>query len=316
MLTLHDILFGVVLPFVLAGLILLLARMTNQRRPWAGPLAIGLAFSVGFGCVEGSAHLFPPASAVPWLFYLGLLFTLAGLLDATVRMPMWIRALIVGLATVLGAGLLLRFNFTNHVWDASNGSAWLIAIGIVAAIWWICFEFTAAEGGVLMPLGGVFICGIAGLVVMLVADQTVGQALGAMAIALAAAAAVVGWFKSTSLGRGTSAVVAGAGVCALAAAYFVSGVPIVDLSLIVIAPLALAAGSWLPLKNRRPWLRVVVRLMIVLVPLIIALGLAIAQFRKEAAENSADPYALAPSAYWGPLCYATPARCSAHVAAT
>jgi hypothetical protein len=296
MLTRNDILFGVVLPFVLSGALLKVPRLLRCWGYWTGPLAVGVAFTAGFGCIEGSAHLFPfpPRSAIPWLFYLGLFFTLVGLLDAGVKIPKWVRPIIVFVAMGAGAGVLLRFQFVNHVWDAMQGSAWLMGIAGVGVVWWWCFESAAGEGGIVLPLGAMFITGIGGLVVMLVADQTVGQALGAMAVALAAAAAVVGWFGDVSLVRGTAVVVAGMGACALAAAYFVSDVPIVDLSLVAIAPLLLAGGIWLPMGNLRPWLRISIRLVIVLVPLGIALGLAVAQFQREALEKSSDPYSMEP----------------------
>jgi hypothetical protein len=299
MLTTSDILCGVVLPLVLSGVILVATSLTKGRHLWAGPLAIGAGYSIGFGCIEGIGHLFPPASAVPWLFHLGLLFTLVGLLDSAVRMPTWLRVLVIFVATVLGTGLLLRFNFINQTWDALHGAAWLIAIAIVATIWWCCFEYASVEPRILMPLGAMFITGIPGLVVMLVADQTVGQALGALATSLAAAAGVVGWFKQVSLARGTAVVISGVGVCALAAAYFVSGVPIADLSLIAITPLLLAAGRWLPGAKRRPWLHFAIRLSIVLVPLGVALALAVRQFQREAVEKSSDAYSVAPHSRCG-----------------
>jgi hypothetical protein len=297
MLTRNDILFGVVLPFVLSGALLKVPRLLRYRGYWTGPIAIGVAFTAGFGCIEGSAHLFPfpPSSAIPWLFYLGLFFTIVGLVDALVKTPKWIRPIAVFVLIMVGAGVLLRFQFVNHVWDAMHGSIWLIGIAGVGVIWWACFELAASEGGVIMPLGAMFICGIAGLAAMLVADQTVEQAMGALAMALAAAAGVVGWFKDVSLARGTAVVVAGVGVCCLSAAYFLSDVPILDLSLVGVAPLLLAASGWLPL-GKRPWLRVVIRLAIVLIPLGVALGLAAKQFRDEAAERSSDIYSVAPAA--------------------
>jgi hypothetical protein len=308
MLTTSDILFGVLLPLVLSGLILAVASKLRKLSYWPGPLAIGIAFTAAFGCIEGSSHIFPPHSAIPWLFYVGLIFAFVGLLDAAIRMPTWLRPIVIIAATVIGAALVLRFNFDNHTWDAAHGSIWLFAIGIVAAIWWCCFESAASEGGIIMPVAAMLTSGIGGLVIMLVADQTVGQALGALAIAFAATVPVIAFFKDVSLARGTSALVAGVGVCALAAAYFVSDVPILDLSLIGIAPLVLVGSRWLPIK--KPWLRVSVRLVIVLIPLGVALVLAIQQFNREAAEKSADPYSLvSPS-------QTMPARCSAYIADT
>jgi hypothetical protein len=295
MLSTNDILFGVLLPFVVAGAILKLANLLANGRRWAGPVAIGGAFAAGFGAIEGFKQLFPPASAVPWLFHVGLLFLLVGVFESLVRMPLWLRATVIFLATALGAGLLLRFNFTNHTWDAPQGGLWLAAIAAVGVIWWGCFERSSSERGPIMPLAGMLICGIAGLVVMLIADQTTGQALGALAVALAAAAAVVWWFKDISLARGTAAVIAGVAVCALAAAYFVSDVPILDLALVAIAPVLLVASGWMPMNRARPWLRGLARLAILMVPLGVALALAIAQFQREAAERSADPYSMGPA---------------------
>jgi hypothetical protein len=126
-----------------------------------------------------------------------------------------------------------------------------------------------------------------------VSDQTVGQPAGALAVALAGVAAVVGWFGDISLARGTAAVIAGVGVCMLAMAYFISGVPMVDLGLVAAAPLVLAAGAALPNNGSHPSRQLAIRLMIVLFPLGIALGLAVAQFQREKAENSADPYSEA-----------------------
>jgi hypothetical protein len=76
----------------------------------------------------------------------------------------------------------------------------------------------------------------------------------------------------------------------------------VDVSRLAVAPLLLAGGGMLPLKMTRPWVRVAIRLAIVLIPLGIALGLAVAQFRREEAEKSADPYScgrrIDEPAYW------------------
>jgi hypothetical protein len=290
MLSTNDIVFGVVLPFVLASAILKLANMFASARSWPGPLAIGVAFTLAFACIEGFAHVLAPASAVPWLFYAGLFFTAIGLLDASGRRPAWLRAVVIFLTTAAAAAVILKFNFSNQTWNALHGALWLSGIGIVGVIWWACFEAVASEEGVVMPIAGMLISGIAGLVIMLVADQTVGQALGAMGMALAGAAAVVGWFGNISLARGTAAVIASVGICALAAAYFVSDVPILDLALVGVAPLLLAGSAWLPIRRR--WLRAVMRLVIVMVPLGVALALAVAQFQREAAERSADPYSI------------------------
>lgn len=281
MLTASDILFGAALPFALSLAVLLLIR-----KRWAAPLAIGVSFTLAFALIEGFAHLFPPSSAVAWLFYVGLLLTVLGLLDAAIAMPIWLRPIAVFIGTAIGLGLLLRFNFANHTWNLVHGLAYLAILAAIATIWWATLESTASEGGILMPVAAMLITGIGGLVSMLVADQIDGQALGALATALAGAA-LAGLLAKIPFTRGMAVVVSGIAVCALASAYFVSDVPMLDLGLVAIAPLLLFATRWLPLP-RRPWLRSAIRLIITLIPLLIALGLAVAQFKREAAENSSE----------------------------
>ena len=96
-------------------------------------------------------------------------------------------------------------------------------------------------------------------------------------------------------------VISGIGACALAAAYFVSDVPILDLALIAVAPLVLAFGALLPLKKLRPWVGTIIRLCFVLIPLGIALAFAVRQFQREASEKSSDPYSTAPQHLTQPL---------------
>lgn len=256
---------------------------------WGGPVASGLAFVSTFAVLQGPRHVLAPASAILWLFYIGLGFTLLGVIDALFRLPQVIRGTVVFVAAGAAAALLLRFNFANQTWDALHGAVWLGGIAAVAVIWWASFEQAATGGAITGPLAMGAFSGVSGLIVALLVEQTTGQALGAMAIAFIVAIALVAWSRRASVERGTAMVLAGVGACALAGEYFISSLPIQYILLIAVAPLTLWIGRIPAIRRRRPWLRVVIQMVVLLIPLGIAAGMAVVQAKNDATMGS-DPY--------------------------
>ena len=221
MLSSSDILYGVALPFALALLILLVAwrpwkRAGGAPSHWGGPVAAGVTFATAFAALQGPAHVLKPSSAIMWLFYAGVGFTLVGLLDAICRLPQILRGILVFAAAGGAAVLLLRFNFTNQTWDMPHGVLWLSAIAAVSMLWWASFEQSAADGGMTAPLAMAGVSGITAMIIAVLVEQTTGQAIGAMAIACTVAAALAAWSRRASLARGAAIVLAGIGVTALA----------------------------------------------------------------------------------------------------
>jgi hypothetical protein len=294
MLTSSDLLFGVVVPFALSAFILLIAWRPWKRTGaapalWGGAVASGLAFVTTFAVLQGPRHVLVPGSAILWLFYIGLGFTLLGVIDALVRFPRVMRGVAVFVATGSAAALLLRFNFSNQTWDALHGALWLGVIAAVAVLWWASFEQAAAGGTITGPLAMGAFSGVSGLIVALLVEQTTGQALGAMAIAFIVAVALLAWSRRASVERGTAMVLAGVGACALAGEYFISSLPIQYILLIAAAPLTLWVGRIPAIRRRRPWLRIVIQMVLLLIPLGIAAGMAIVQAKNDATMGS-DPY--------------------------
>jgi hypothetical protein len=242
-----------------------------------------------FAVLQGPRHVLAPASAILWLFYIGLGFTLLGVIDALFRLPQVIRGTVVFVAAGAAAALLLRFNFANQTWDALHGAVWLGGIAAVAVIWWASFEQAATGGAITGPLAMGAFSGVSGLIVALLVEQTTGQALGAMAIAFIVAIALVAWSRRASVERGTAMVLAGVGACALAGEYFISSLPIQYILLIAVAPLTLWIGRIPAIRRRRPWLRVVIQMVVLLIPLGIAAGMAVVQAKNDATMGS-DPY--------------------------
>jgi hypothetical protein len=302
MLTSSDLLYGVILPFALATIALSVAwqpwkRSRGTPAQWGGPIAAGAAFAATFVALQGPRHVFPPGSAIMWLFYVAVGFSLLGLMDSMTRLPKIVRTALVFVVAFCGAGLLLRFNFTNQTWDILHGAMWLGAIAGVAGLWWVSFEQSAASDGMTAPLAMAAVSGISALIIAVLVEQTTGQAMGAMAIALSVAIVLMIWSGKASLKRGTAMVVAGLGVNALAAAYFISSLPLRYVLLLAFAPAMLWLGKIPAIHRLRPWMRVGVQIVLLLIPLGIAAVLAVQQAKRDAAIEG-DPYTLNVTPAW------------------
>ncbi len=296
MLTPTDLLYGVLLPFVLATVILLVAwrpwrRTGRAPSRWGGPLAAGMTFAGTFALLQGPLHVLRPGSATMWLFYLDLGFMLLGLADSILQLPHVVRGIVLFGGAVAAAGLLLKFNFSNQTWDALHGALWLGGIAAITLLWWASFEQAAVGGGMTAPLAMAAVSGVSALIIAVLVEQTTGQALGAMAVALTVAVVLAAWARRASVERGTAMVVAGIGVSALAAAYFISSLPVQYVLILATAPVTLWVGRIPAIRRLRPWPRVMVLIGLLLIPLGIAAGLAIAQAKRDATLNG-DQYSF------------------------
>ena len=294
MLTPSDFLYGVALPFVLAALLLLAAwrpwkRSHTPAAFWGGPLASGAAFVTTFALLQGPGHVIALSSAIMWLFYIGIGFTLLGVADALVRLPHAIRGILVFAFAAAAAALLLRFNFTNQTWDVLHGALWLGAIAATTLLWWASFEQSAVGGGMTAPLAMAAVSGASGMIVAVLVEQTTGQGLGAIAIAFTVAVILMAWSGRASVERGAAVVIGGIGVSALAGSYFISSLPIQYVLLLAFAPATLWLGRIPHIRRMRPWLRVTIQIVLLMIPLTVAASMAIAQARQDASAGS-DPY--------------------------
>src|SRR5215831_2529790 len=76
---------GIFVPFVISGMIFVLAWWVGRRRGpggghWAGALALGGGFLAGAPAVLGRPPV-PPGESIDWLYYLTGAATLFGLFD-------------------------------------------------------------------------------------------------------------------------------------------------------------------------------------------------------------------------------------------
>src|SRR5437764_8821667 len=108
MLTLHEILYAVVIPAVIAALI---AGLGFWRRwAWTMPAAVGVGFLAGYFVLAGFPGL-PPQDGTDWLFWAAIPLAALAIVDAVmVRSWSWIFGVAAGGVALLIARPLVPAN--------------------------------------------------------------------------------------------------------------------------------------------------------------------------------------------------------------
>jgi hypothetical protein len=295
-------LFDIIIPALLALLVMCIAWQPWRRFPaverghWGGALAVGIAVLAAHPAVM-SWPRFPPPDANNRLFPIELLALIVGLIDATIRPPRWISALLVFLVSAVALGFVLKFKLFGQ-WSAAPSVAFVLLCGLVGAIWWITFEVIADERGLVAPLSMWLVASTAAVMFVL----TEGALWGKLTLSLAAAAGalfvIVLWRRTISLAHGAMHVFAILLVCLIIASHYLSGLTYGYLLTLLSAPLFIWIGYLLarfgPLSRLHPWQQAAIRMIVLAIPMAILLSVAIVEFRKSAgSSDEADPYGTA-----------------------
>ncbi|HEY7120563.1 MAG TPA: hypothetical protein VH475_28520 [Tepidisphaeraceae bacterium] len=275
MLTAMEVLWGIVLPAVVAGVIALIARW--RRWDWAMPVAVGVGFVVAYA-VMGRPKL-PPSNGNDWLFWLAVPRTVLGVVDALVGGRWgWVMGVSAGIVALV--------------------VLWPISAGIEARVLW---------GTVVgMTAAGVALAWVAGFARMRMGDRWI---IGAFAIVLGAAGLVT--FSSNLRTTGVNGLSAGAAVAAAAllgrgaarsvvilvvpllAGFLVAGrfypepgVTWTNVIVLMGAPVLLIVGALVPV--RRGWVRGMIGLLAVAIAVAAVAGPT--ALKAKAAAETVDPY--------------------------
>lgn len=294
-----EIIVGIIVPAVVCGAILLAAwRPWRRAKPrdgrWAGAIAIAAAYAIAYAKLVGDFQ-FPPTSADNWIVYLMPAAMIGGVLFCLLPLPPWSRVVAVaGLAVAL-LWLLLKPLIGSEF--SCTAAAGRIAAGAVAmTVWWVLINQLARHGPrMLAPLilmlaaaGGAVILGDNGLA------QRGGMVLAALAAILAACAVVCALAPRFRLaGGGTLAATLALFGTLLYGYYYIYPDPtprlIGAVALVLAAPL-LAWAAWLPVLHRRTgWLRGAVAVILVVLGVGAAVGLAELGNRQPASSETDVP---------------------------
>jgi len=281
------------LPAVGAAAIGILGRWWRVPLLWA--VGVALAYVAAHQQTEGWPA-WPPVEAQDWLLVAALPGVLVVALVASMLRPRW--AWVIRAAAGLGLPpLLLQVYLTTH-WSAGQ-SAWRFPLlGIATAGLWLSLHAQARPGEdrparwLLAALA--MAAGAAGVVLLAAAESiSLGQLAGALATILLGV-----WLASLFAGRSAEHIAIAAVVdvawvllagLLLIGHFYGTSIPWLALT-IALAPQLGWIGAAPGVRRLRPSANAACRLAAVAIPLVVAAGIAIAQFLAAQAEAANDPY--------------------------
>jgi hypothetical protein len=252
MVTLHDMIWGVVLPFVLSAIVVVVSA-APWRRPrttarWAIPVALALGFWFAYVGIAGRPA-FPPIEAQGWLPYLAALAALVSIVNALVPKARWLN---VALSAMTLAATVFLITRPLHG-RLAPVQLWL-TLGIIGAgmfIWWALLEALAHRvPGAPVPALLMFTAIAAALVLMNSHTQRLAQLSGSAAVVLAGAVLLSWWAKLTPIG-GTVLTFTIIVLGLVVAGYFYADITIPHAILLAAAPLTAWIGQLPGIRQRR-----------------------------------------------------------------
>lgn len=236
MFLLQQFLPGLVAAALLSSLFAIAGRLWRANG-WTDSVALAIGYAGGH-VVTAGWPAFPPSEATQWLPYFALAAMLLGVLDAFIRPPGSLRALIWILFCASLLGLLLKPKF-QYGWSFLEGVLWIV--GLATGMLLLAASLDASvrrDLSISSPLVlAIVACGT-GVALMLSGSMLLAQLAMALAAALGAILVVAFFFPKAAESRGLVPV-----VVALLSSLWLSGCFYADLPF---ASALLLAGASFP----------------------------------------------------------------------
>ena len=270
----------VLVPAVIGGLAWLVSwRLWNRSEParhghWGGALAFSAGYAAGHWIL--ARPLYPPATALHWLFYLMLAAGVLALFERWWTTRTWIRwpvfAALCGVCLWLELGSMFEFT-----WSTSQAFLWPPALVLTATIVWGLLDRLATKRpGVSLPWVLWLAAAATSGALVLSRSALQGQLAGTLAGISGAAVALAFWLPRLSMSTGALTVFMTAYAGLLWQGHFYSELPLSCAVLLLAAPVAAWAGETPRVIAWPPWKATLMRLGCVAVPLAVAVGIALA----------------------------------------
>ena len=291
MLTIKQLFFGLLLPAIIGGGILLFARSLSSKENtienekghsgfsgWFIAAALGIGYIVGYLGLEGLPP-FPPKLGVHWLFYLAII----GLIVAGFwHFALWGRLIAqVALAFIIPR-LLLTSTF-KYTWGQTEGIIWWVCIAAAIFIFWYLVQqsFIALPSGASGPFVYFGLSGGTALVLALLGSLRLAQHAGILV-----ALFVTSWIIALVLHRNdkpftfspsASAVITLLFVGIWMNGYFFAEVPAVTALLLAISLFLAPIGQIEVIQRLGERHSKIVQIAAIALPVVIAIGIAVAR---------------------------------------
>jgi hypothetical protein len=288
-----EILLDFVLPAILTGVALLVGWFPRRNGRWIGAIAFSAGFALADCQIAGTPH-WPPGTgdAAFWIVWFIVPIAFLGLLDALLRPPYWLRAMLLFVLVRLGTAILIAPVIPKSGADA-NGTNWSMGIWLdsfaaATAIFWLGLETLAERTpGTLLPI--LLTLTFAGAAAVLGLSDNVRPSQECAALAgLAMAAAILARPLRLAFDRGAvlAAIVPMMGMFAFAHFYSYNEPPVASIALLLLAPLLAWCGETKWVKESGPTIQWIMRIIPVLLCLAAAIFVTAHQFQSSA--SSAD----------------------------
>ena len=291
MLTIKQLFFGLLLPAIVGGGILLFARSLSSKEDttgsenghsgfsgWLIAAALGVGYIVGYLGLEG-LPAFPPKLGVHWLFYLAII----GLIVASFwHFALWGR-LIAQVALVLIIPRLLLNSTFKYTWGQTEGIIWWVCIAAAIFIFWYLVQqsFIVLPSGASGPFVYFGLSGGTALVLALLGSLRLAQHAGIL-VALFAA----NWIIALVLHRNTKPFAFSPSTSAAITllltgiwmnGYFFAEVPVVIVVLLAISLLLAPIGRMEAIQGLGARRSTIAQIAVIALPVVIAIAIAVAR---------------------------------------
>ncbi len=288
---LKQLFFGLLLPTIIGGGILIFARSFSPKEyatdryergqggftGWLIAVALGAGYIVGYLGLEG-LPAFPPQLGTHWLCYLAIIGLIVG---GFWHLPVW-GPIAQVLFSIIIPRLLLTTTF-KYTWGPIVGIIWWVLLAVAIFIFWHLVEqsFSALPSGASSPFVYFGLCGGTALILALSGSLRLAQHCGIL-VALFAASWIITLVlqrdrKRFVFPRGTSPVMTLLLIGIWMNGYFFAEVPAASAILLAISPLLAQVGRIQAVQGFGARRSALVQIAAIALPVIIAIGVAVAR---------------------------------------
>jgi hypothetical protein len=232
----------VIAPAIVAGLLWLVAGQLWKRPAapglvWGGSLAIAVSFFAGHVALMGWPP-FPPVTATHSLVYAGLIVGVVGIAETRWRSHWAVRWIIR--AVIAAAAAWMQFGtLVEHTWTGAQTLGWVTTVILTVCVVWDSIDTLASRRqNVATPLMMWLIACASSVALVFGASAMLGQLAGCVAAACGAAVVLAIWSRSFPLDRGAAGLFAFIIVNLLWQGNFYAELPIMSITLLILAPVA------------------------------------------------------------------------------